>query len=114
VIFKLSLPCIKKSTRQRNPLPSVKNKTLDIKLLWRLISFTEDFLLGTRASLPSVRKKTLGKEPNSGSGRNFGIQIKRMFVCEITPFKIRCCIMSPFLKFGGMISILMLVLTNYW
>jgi hypothetical protein len=65
----------KKDTRQRNSLPSVKNKTLGKELLCRVFSFTEGFLHGTRqrATLPSVRKKhsaknmALGKEPNSGS-----------------------------------------------
>jgi hypothetical protein len=65
----------KKDTRQRNSLPSVKNKTLDKELLRRVFSFTEGFLRGTRqrASLSSARKKhsaknmVLDKEPNSGS-----------------------------------------------
>jgi hypothetical protein len=65
----------KKDTRQRNSLPSVKNKTLGKELLRQVFSFTKGFLRGTRqrASLPSARKKhsaknmTLGKEPNSGS-----------------------------------------------
>jgi hypothetical protein len=46
----------KKDTRQRNSLPSVKNKTLDKELLRRVFSFTESFLRG------SARNKTLGKE----------------------------------------------------
>jgi hypothetical protein len=54
----------KKDTRQRNSLPSVKNKTLGKELLRRVFSFTEGFLPGTRqrAFLPSARNKTLGKE----------------------------------------------------
>jgi hypothetical protein len=54
----------KKDTRQRNSLPSVKNKTLDKEPIRRVFSFTEGFLRGTRqrASLPSARNKTLGKE----------------------------------------------------
>jgi hypothetical protein len=54
----------KKDTRQRNSLPSVKNKILDKELLRRVFSFTEGFLRGTRqrASLPSARNKTLGKK----------------------------------------------------
>jgi hypothetical protein len=48
----------KKDTRQRNSLPSVKNKTLGKELLRRVFSFTESFLRGTRqrASLPSAQK----------------------------------------------------------
>jgi hypothetical protein len=38
----------KKDTRQRNSLPSVKNKTLGKELLRRVFSFTEGFLRGTR------------------------------------------------------------------
>jgi hypothetical protein len=38
----------KKDTRQRNSLPSVKNKTLGKELLRRVFSFTEGFLCGTR------------------------------------------------------------------
>jgi hypothetical protein len=64
-----------KDTRQRNSLPSDKNKTLGKELLRRVFSFTEGFLRGTRqrASLPSARKKhsaknmALDKEPNSSS-----------------------------------------------
>jgi hypothetical protein len=52
------LPSVKKDTRQRNSLPSVKNKTLGKELLRRVFSFTEGFLRGTR----QVRNKTLGKE----------------------------------------------------
>jgi hypothetical protein len=73
VIFKLSLPSVgektlgkvsKKDTRQRNSLPSFKNKTLGKELLRRVFYFTESFLRGIRqrASLPSARNKTLGKE----------------------------------------------------
>jgi hypothetical protein len=65
----------KKGTRQRNPLPSVKNKTLGKKFLCRVFSFTEGFLCGTRqralCRVPkikhSAKNMTLGKEPNSGS-----------------------------------------------
>jgi hypothetical protein len=48
--------CQKKDTRQRNSLPSVKNKTLGKELLCRVFYFTEGFLRGTRqrASLPSA------------------------------------------------------------
>jgi hypothetical protein len=102
VIFKLSLPsvgektldkelfaecCIfdtrqrdlcrvsKKDTRQRNSLPSVKNKKLGKELLRRVFSFTEGFLCGTwqRAlcRVPEIKHSAknlaLGKEPNSGS-----------------------------------------------
>jgi hypothetical protein len=54
----------KKDTRQRNSLPSFKNKTFDKELRRRVFSFTEAFLCGTRqrVSLPSARKKTLGKK----------------------------------------------------
>jgi hypothetical protein len=54
----------KKDTRQRNSLPSVKNKTLGKESLRRVFSFNEGFLCGTRqrASLLSARNKTLGKE----------------------------------------------------
>jgi hypothetical protein len=104
VIFKLSLPsvgektldeelfadcCIcdtrqrvlcrvsKKDTRQRNSLPSVKNKTLGKELLRRVFSFTEGFLRGTRqialCRVPeikhSAKNMALGKEPNFGSDR---------------------------------------------
>jgi hypothetical protein len=69
VIFKLSLPSVKKLSA------SVKNKTLGKKILRWVFSFTEGFLCGTRqrASLPSARKKhsakylVLSKEPNYGS-----------------------------------------------
>jgi hypothetical protein len=65
----------KKDTRQRNSLPSVKNKTLGKELLRRVFYFTEGFLRGTRqralCRVPeikhSVKNMTLGKEPNSGS-----------------------------------------------
>jgi hypothetical protein len=98
VIFKLSLPsveektldkkffaecCIcdtrqialcrvsKKDTRQKNSLPSVKNKTLGKELLCRVFSFTEGFLCGTRQSAAqkkhSAKNMTLSKEPNSSS-----------------------------------------------
>jgi hypothetical protein len=75
VVFVSPLPSVKKGTRQRKSLLSVKNKTLGKKLLHRVFSFTEGFLRGTRqrASLPSVQKKhlaknmALGKKPNSGS-----------------------------------------------
>jgi hypothetical protein len=48
----------KKDTRQRNSLPSVKNKTLGKELRRRVFSFTDGFLRSTRqrASLPSDRK----------------------------------------------------------
>jgi hypothetical protein len=51
---------LKKSTRQRNPMPSVKNKTLDKELLRGVFSFTEAFLRGTQqsASMSSARKNT--------------------------------------------------------
>jgi hypothetical protein len=68
----------KKDTRQRNSLPSVKNKTLGKELLRRVFSFTEGFLCGTRqralCRVPeikhSAKNMTLGKEPNSGSEDN--------------------------------------------
>jgi hypothetical protein len=67
VIFKLSLPSVEKtSTRQRNSLPNVKNKTLGKELLRRVFSFTEGFF----AECPkkhSAKNLTLGKEPNSSS-----------------------------------------------
>jgi hypothetical protein len=46
-----------KDTRQKNSLPSVKNKTLGKEFLRRVFSFTEGFLRGTRqgASLLSAR-----------------------------------------------------------
>jgi hypothetical protein len=37
-----------KNTQQRNSLSSVKNRTLDKELLYRVFSFTDGFLLGTR------------------------------------------------------------------
>jgi hypothetical protein len=53
----------KKDTRQRNSLPSVKNKTLGKELLRRVLSFTEGFLRGTRQRvLCRVPEKTLDKE----------------------------------------------------
>jgi hypothetical protein len=67
VIFKLFLPSVEKSTRQRSSLPnalfltlskellcrvskmpSVKNKILGKELLRRVFSFTEGFLRGTQ------------------------------------------------------------------
>jgi hypothetical protein len=53
----------KKDTRQRNSLPSVKNKTLGKEILCRVFSFTESFLCGTRqiAYLSSARKKHSAK-----------------------------------------------------
>jgi hypothetical protein len=65
----------KKDTRQRNSLPSVKNKTLGKELLRRVFSFTEGFLRGTRqralCRVPeikhSAKNMTLDKEPNFGS-----------------------------------------------
>jgi hypothetical protein len=65
----------KKDTRQRNSLPSVKNKTLGKELLRRVFSFTEGFLCDTRqralCRVPeikhSAKNMALGKEPNSGS-----------------------------------------------
>ena len=65
----------KKDTRQRNSLPSVKNKTLGKELLRRVFSFTEGFLCGTRqralCRVPeikhSAKNMALGKEPNSAS-----------------------------------------------
>jgi hypothetical protein len=80
VIFKLSLPSVEKSTRQRIFLPIVIFLTLGKEALCRVSKeffrrvfyFTEGFLCGTRqrASLSSARKKqsakylVLGKEPN--------------------------------------------------
>jgi hypothetical protein len=52
----------KKDTRQRNSLPSVKNKTLGKELIRRVFSFTEGFLRGTRQRVCRVPEKTLGKE----------------------------------------------------
>jgi hypothetical protein len=59
VIFKLSLPSVEKNTRQKNSLPSVKNKTLGKEFLCRVF-FSESFLLGTRqkASLPKCPKES--------------------------------------------------------
>jgi hypothetical protein len=70
----------KKDTRQRNSLPSVKNKTLGKELLRRVFSFIEDFLRGTRqralCRVPKIKRSAknmaLGKEPNSGSARPGG------------------------------------------
>jgi hypothetical protein len=57
---KVLAECYIFNTQQRSSLPSVKNKILDKKLLCRVISFTEGFLLGTRQRvfLPSTRKNT--------------------------------------------------------
>jgi hypothetical protein len=54
----------KKDTRQRNSLPSIKNKTLGKELLRRVFYFTECFLRGIRQRvfLLSARNKTLGKD----------------------------------------------------
>jgi hypothetical protein len=59
-----------KNTRQRNFLPSIKNKTLGKELLRRVFSFTEGFLHGTRQRSQkkhSAKNLALDKEPNSGS-----------------------------------------------
>jgi hypothetical protein len=69
------LPSVKKNTRQKNFLPSVKNKTLGKEFFRRVFFLPRVFLRGTRqrAYLPSAKKKhsaknmTLGKDPNSGS-----------------------------------------------
>ena len=45
--------------------------------------------------------------------RHFGPNTMGCLVRGITPSKMRWCIMSPFLKFGGMTSFLILILTNY-
>jgi hypothetical protein len=50
-----SLPNVKKSTRQRNSLPSVKNKTLG-----------KSFFAECRKKY-SAKHLAFGKEPNSGS-----------------------------------------------
>jgi hypothetical protein len=65
----------KKDTRQRNSLPSVKNKTLGKKLLRRVFSFTEGFFVALGKELicrvpekkHSANNMALVKEPNSGS-----------------------------------------------
>jgi hypothetical protein len=44
---KLFVEC-QKNTRQRNSLPSVKNKTLGKELFRRVFYFTESFLRGAR------------------------------------------------------------------
>jgi hypothetical protein len=88
VIFKLSLPSVEKSTRQRSSLPSVK-KTLGKETLCRVSKikhsakslFAERFLLprvfclaldkellcGAPEKTHSAKHLALGKEPNSGS-----------------------------------------------
>jgi hypothetical protein len=63
VIFKLFLPSVEKSTRQRNSLPSVKNKTLGKELLCRVFSFTEGFFAWHSANsfFAECPQKTLDK-----------------------------------------------------
>jgi hypothetical protein len=62
---KSSLPSVKKDTRQRNSLSSVKNKTLGKELLRRVLSFTESFRVPEKQH--SAKNLALDKEPNSGS-----------------------------------------------
>jgi hypothetical protein len=58
----------KKDTRQRNSLPSVKNKTLGKELIRRVFSFTEG-LCRVPEIKRSAKNLALGKEPNSDSDR---------------------------------------------
>jgi hypothetical protein len=61
---KSSLPSVVFVTLGKEPFAECQKKTLGKELLCRVFYFTEGFLCGTRqrASLPSARKKTLGKE----------------------------------------------------
>jgi hypothetical protein len=63
-IFLSSVVFVTLGNRQRNSLPSVKNKTLGKELLRRVFSFYRGFFVwhSTKSSLPSARNKTLGKE----------------------------------------------------
>jgi hypothetical protein len=67
MIFKLFLPSIQNKTLGKETLCQVSKIKHSAKSLFAEF-FTEGFLLGTRqGSSLSVVKKTLGKEPNSGS-----------------------------------------------
>jgi hypothetical protein len=88
----------KKDTRQRNSLPSVKNKTLGKELFRRVFSFTEGFLRGTRqralCRVPeikhSAKNMALGKEPNFGSA----IACNRLI--HLSFFKIKVMYDTPY------------------
>jgi hypothetical protein len=92
----------KKDTRQRNSLPSVKNKTLDKELLRRVFYFTEGFLRGTRqralCRVPeikhSAKNMALGKEPNSGSDVVVQNTVEVNVVCTETFAVARKCFVS--------------------
>jgi hypothetical protein len=105
----------KKDTRQRNSLPSVKNKTLGKELLRRVFSFTEGFLRGTRqrtlCRVPEIKHSAknlaLGKEPNSGSGRKLryclllGKKVKNRRYIDFNSIVGDCNRSYPFIYIGG-------------